>query len=234
MALEPIGIIHSPFVEKFGVPRQAGLAPSARAELALFYPWNQAEAVRGLEGFSHIWLIYRFHASPAKAARATVRPPRLGGNQRIGVFASRSNFRPNPLGLSAVRLQRIEKRESGVVLHLQGADLLDQTPVLDIKPYLPYSDAIQEASGGFAAVPPAKLPVRFTPQAQAACQAAEASGFVDFQALLVELLQTDPRPAYYGDQASKTRFAMRLGSYEIRWEFEPQGIGVVSVERKTE
>ena len=152
----PIGVIHSCFKEKFGIPRQPGLVPAARAVLELLPPYNRAEAVRGLEGFSHIWVSFVFHACLDAPWKPTVRPPRLGGNRRLGVFATRSTHRPNPIGLSAVELERIETGPGRVLLHLKGADLMDGTPVLDIKPYLPYSDVIPGATGGFAAEAPAR------------------------------------------------------------------------------
>lgn len=146
----PIGVIRSCFRQKFGIPRQPRLVPAARATLELLPSYAQPEAVRGLEGFSHLWLLFVFHGIPAGHWQPTVRPPRLGGNQRMGVFATRSSFRPNPIGLSAVALERIEISAGRVVLHLAGVDVLDGTPVLDIKPYVPYADSIPEAVGGFA------------------------------------------------------------------------------------
>ena len=134
--LTPIGTIESCFKEKFGVPRQPGLAPAARASLILQPPYNRPEALAGLEAFSHIWLVYLFHAIEKGKWKPTVRPPRLGGNRRTGVFATRSNFRPNPIGLSAVKLENIVTRGPDIRLELSGVDLLDGTPVLDIKPYI--------------------------------------------------------------------------------------------------
>lgn len=213
----PIGLIRSGFREKFGIPRQAGLAPAARATLELLPPYSQPEAVRGLESFSHLWLIFVFHGIPMGRWRPTVRPPRLGGDRRLGVFATRSTFRPNPLGLSAVRLERIATRQGRVVLHLHGVDLLDGTPVLDIKPYLPYADCLPEATGGFAAEAPALLvTVEFSPAAAAFC-ANWPHG--DLRELLVQLLRQDPRPAYQ-ERACRAprRYGMRLYDCDVRWE----------------
>jgi tRNA-Thr(GGU) m(6)t(6)A37 methyltransferase TsaA len=145
-SLSPIGTIHSCYGEKFGIPRQPGLVKSATATLELLPPYNSPDALRGLDGFSHLWVIFLFHQSTRNQWKATVRPPRLGGNERVGVFASRSNFRPNPIGLSVVELLTVE----GTQLHLGGGDFLDGTPVLDIKPYLPYADCIPSATGAFA------------------------------------------------------------------------------------
>lgn len=141
-SIEAIGVTHSCFKDKFGVPRQPGLINSAHARLELFPPFNQPSAFSGLEGFSHIWINFVFHHCLDQQVRLTVRPPRLGGNRKIGVFASRSTHRPNPIGLSVVKLAGIEKGSDGVSLLLNGVDLVDGTPVLDIKPYLPSADAI--------------------------------------------------------------------------------------------
>lgn len=212
----PIGLIRSCFGEKFGIPRQAGLAPAARATLALSPAYAMPEAVRGLEEFSHLWLIFVFHGIPAKQWQPTVRPPRLGGHQRIGVFATRSPFRPNPIGLSAVRLERIAIDRGRATLHLSGVDLLDGTPVLDIKPYLPYADSLPDAVGGFASqAPDAGLTVEFSPEAEAVC-AVWPSG--ELRALIVQVLSHDPRPAYERLAAATQNYGMRLHDQDVQWE----------------
>jgi len=211
-----IGVIRCCFREKFGIPRQPGLVPAARATLELLPPYNQPAAVRGLEGFSHLWLVFVFHGVPAGRWQATVRPPRLGGNQRLGVFATRSPFRPNPIGLSAVKLDHIAVRQGQVVLHLAGVDLLDGTPVLDIKPYLPYADRILEATGGFAAqAPEAELTVDFSPAASGFC-AAWSQG--DLRDLITQILRQDPRPAYERANPAPQRHGMKLYDLDVRWE----------------
>lgn len=188
--MEPIAHIRSPFVEKFGVPRQSGLAPSVECLLEFTPAYRHADYVRGLDGFSHLWLIWGFHCNSGAEVHPTVRPPRLGGNTRLGVFATRSPFRPNGLGLSAVRLLAIEE---GPVLRLAGADMVDGTPVYDIKPYLPYADALPEATGGFTATTPrATLRVRLPEQLPPGLPAGWA-------AELSEVLAQDPRPAYQCD-----------------------------------
>lgn len=212
----PIGMIHSCFGEKFGIPRQAGLAPAARATLDLLPPYAVPEAVRGLEGFSHLWLIFIFHGIPAGQWQPTVRPPRLGGRQRLGVFASRSPFRPNPVGLSAVKLERIAIDRGRVTLHLAGVDLLDRTPVLDIKPYLPYADCLPEATGGFAPHAPVPgLTVEFSPAAAAVC-AAWPDGAL--RELIIQVLAQDPRPAYEQARPVPQRYGMRLHDLDVQWE----------------
>ncbi len=150
MELTPVAYIRTDFPEKFGIPRQAGLVPDALGRVVFTGQFQNGEAVRGLESFSHLWLIWDFSANHGKAAAHTVRPPRLGGSRRLGVFATRSPFRPNPLGLSCVRLLEIRReKEEGLCLIVGGVDLMDRTPILDIKPYLPYADAHPEALGGF-------------------------------------------------------------------------------------
>lgn len=229
-SFEAIGVIHSCFREKFGIPRQPGLVPEARAVLELLPPYNRVEAVRGLEGFSHIWVTFVFHARLGEKWSPTVRPPRLGGNRRIGVFASRSPLRPNPIGLSAMELERIEAAPGRVLLHLKGVDLLDGTPVLDIKPYLPYSDSIPGATGGFAPeAPVAPFTVRFSPEALAACAAAKDSA-PELEALIRQILAHDPRPAYYG-KGGRRAFGMRLFDFDVKWEVDGDAVLVTGIVR---
>lgn len=212
----PIGIIHSCFREKFGIPRQPGLVPAARATLELLPPYNQPAAVRELEGFSHVWLVFVFHGVPVGHWQPTVRPPRLGGNRRVGVFASRSPFRPNPIGLSVVRLERIAIDQGRVILHLSGIDLLDETPVLDIKPYLPYVDCIPAATGGFAPeAPSAERVVAFSPAATTFCMAWPNG---DLRELITQILKQDPRPAYEQADSTPQQYGMKLYNADVRWE----------------
>lgn len=230
--LKPVGIVHSCFPEKFGIPRQPGLVKEAHARLELLAPYDRREALEGLEAFSHLWLIFVFHASLQEGWKPTVRPPRLGGNKRVGVFASRSMFRPNPIGMSVVELERIDTDASPACLYLKGVDLLDGTPVLDIKPYLPYVDAIPDARGGYAANSPEPcLHVSFIPQAENQCADHEAR-YPHLQTLITQLLALDPRPAYYGDDA-RTDFGMRLLDFEVKWRAEGQQVTVLAVEKVT-
>ncbi|AOY60295.1 MULTISPECIES: tRNA (N6-threonylcarbamoyladenosine(37)-N6)-methyltransferase TrmO [Desulfococcus] len=228
---ETIGIIRSPFKEKFGIPRQAGLMARARAVLEIFPPYDRDEAFRGLERFSHIWILFVFHGCIRTRWRPTVRPPRLGGNRRVGVFATRSGFRPNPIGLSAVRLEGIgaSGTRDGCRLHLAGVDILDGTPVLDIKPYLPYADAVAGADGGFASDPPAAdLPVSFSSAAAADLRSREAAmpGLTDF---ITDMLKADPRPAYHARRRERRRFGTRVFDVDVQWEFREDGIWVTGV-----
>lgn len=216
MNIEPVGIIHSCFKEKFGIPRQPGLVDAAEATLQLLPPYNREEAVRGLEGFSHVWLIFGFHATAEQGWRPTVRPPRLGGNTRVGVFASRSTFRPNPLGLSVVRLAGIDCSD-GVNLQLAGVDLLDQTPIFDIKPYLPYADALPSAQGGFAPEnPDTAVSVSFSPQAERQLSRLEVER-PRLRQLVCELLAYDPRPAYRSDADASRDYGVKLYDLDVRW-----------------
>ena len=194
--MEIIGTIHTAFPQKFGIPRQSGLVDELRARVVLWPPYNDANAVRGLEGFSHIWLIWGFDVPPreGEAFSPTVRPPRLGGEERVGVFASRSPFRPNALGLSCVRLVGVEAGEGGVELVVAGADLLDGTPIYDIKPYVPLCDCRPEATGGFTDERAwVRLEVDIPDDLSADLR--KRLGEQDF-AGLVGVLAEDPRPAY--------------------------------------
>ena len=192
--MEIIARIRSPFAEKFGIPRQSGVVEELQATVVFEPAFRNPDAVRGLEGFSHVWLIWQFSRAVRHTWSPTVRPPRLGGTERMGVFATRSPFRPNAIGLSSVRLERIEfDRELGPVLHVSGADLMDGTPIFDIKPYLPYTDSHPEATGGFtdgAAMEPltvdcpAELLERVAPEQRPG---------------LLGVLASDPRPRYQDD-----------------------------------
>jgi len=213
-----IGIVHSCFKEKFGIPRQAGLVPDARGTLELFAPFNRREYVEGLEGFSHIWLHYVLHAAVMAPRKSKVRPPRQGGNQRMGVFSTRSSFRPNPLGLSAVALEEIVHDGRGMHLRLKGIDILDQTPVLDIKPYLPYADCHPQALGGFAQTrPDPVLKVYFDSRVRVALQHMRDPDRRRLTRLLVQVLRLDPRPAYADRMARRRDYGMHLLDWNIRW-----------------
>ena len=222
--MRPIARIHSDFAGKFGIPRQSGLAEALEA-LVVFEPeYRDPAALRGLEGFSHVWLIWVFDRAAREGWSPTVRPPRLGGNARLGVFATRSPFRPNPIALSAVALAGIEKtREFGTVLRVRGADLMDGTPIFDIKPYLPYADCRPEALGGFAAVPagealavecPAELWERVPADRREALRA---------------VLALDPRPRYQKDPERVYGFG--FAGLEVRFSVEGEALRVLEIEK---
>ena len=195
MKIEPIGYIKNDFDGKFAVPRQTNLADSIKSKIILFDDYAKAEAVKGIEDFSHLWLIWEFHKNSHSAASLTVRPPRLGGNKRAGVFASRSPFRPNPLGLSAVRLESVEYNESGEpMLIVSGADLIDGTPIYDIKPYIRFSDSYPDAVCGYVdTVPFPTLNVVYDDKIANVIPR-------DKMESLIEILSGDPRPAYQKDE----------------------------------
>lgn len=237
--LSTIGILRSCYKEKFGVPRQPRLVTEALAELVLSAPYNNLDALREIETFSHIWLIFIFNQTQHREWKPLVRPPRLGGNQRIGVFASRSMFRPNPVGLSAVELVRINHNKDKVSLLLRGCDLVDGTPIVDIKPYISYSDSIPETKTGFApSAPLAQFKVNFTVQAMQQCEqiGGELNQQEDFlavnlQKLIVQILQLDPRPSYQ-KQVSDRVYAMRLYDFDLRWQYnEGNDIVVLELDR---
>jgi len=227
MNLKPIGIIHSCYKEKFGIPRQAGIIPSATAILELLPPYNITEALRGLEEFSHLWIIFQFHQAERNKWKATVRPPRLGGNRRIGVFASRSPFRPNPIGLSAVELKSIK----GTQLTLMGGDFLDGTPVFDIKPYIPYADLIPNAKGAFASEAP--LPVNtviFSRKIEKAFKSLENKTRPALQQLICDMLVHDPRPAYQQDDPDRI-YGTRIYDLEIHWKQSDKQVTILEINK---
>ncbi|MBT8360797.1 MAG: tRNA (N6-threonylcarbamoyladenosine(37)-N6)-methyltransferase TrmO [Deltaproteobacteria bacterium] len=214
-AFDVIGVITSCFPEKFGVPRQSGLAPAARAKLELHPPYNRVEMVQGLEEFSHIWIQFVFHQSVAEGWKTTVRPPRLGGRKSRGVLATRSPHRPNHLGLSVVRLQGISTAAGTVVLQLGGVDLLDGTPVIDIKPYVPYCDCPAGASDGWLQEDFPVVQIDFLPDPAAFCQDYESKTKRHLTALIQQVLQLDPRPA--SQRGRRSVFGMILWDVNIRW-----------------
>lgn len=216
-SISAIGHIQSPYKQKFAIPRQPRLVPQAKAKLIFTAEFNREEFVRGIEEFSHIWLLFRFHETADKGYSAMVRPPRLGGNERKGVFATRATFRPNALGMSAVKLEGVEYKNGQLSLLLAGIDLLDGTPIVDIKPYLPYSDAMHDASAGFADTrPETQMSVEFC---------SEVTEFIAKQTLYPELkdfianvLKQDPRPAYKKQKQGEQSYGMTLYDFNIRWQ----------------
>ena len=226
--VEIIGIIRSCFKEKFGVPRQPGMVAAATASLELLPPFNRAEMVRGLEAFSHLWIHFIFHESIAEGWRPTVRPPWLGGRRRVGVFACRSPHRPNHLGLSVVRLKAVRIVDHGAILDLSGVDLLDSTPVIDIKPYLPYSDSLASATGGYGTAETPAIAVEFEPQCRLFCREYEHSTGRRLEQLVQDLIRLDPRPASQKSQ-DKQVFGMKLWDLNIRWQMAPGRCMVVEI-----
>lgn len=208
--MEIIAHIRTAFGSKFGVPRQAGLVEQLSGQIIFTPEYRNPDALRGIEGFSHLWLIWSFSEVKKREWSPTVRPPRLGGNTRMGVFATRSPFRPNPIGLSCVKLERVEPDSpEGPILHILGADLMDGTPIFDIKPYLPYADAHPEASGGFTD------PMHEEPL-QVEIQAALLDKIpTQLRAGLLGVLAADPRPRYQNDP--QRIYGMEFGGFNIRF-----------------
>lgn len=229
-----IAEIKSPYKEKFGIPRQPGLATSVTSRVCLNTDLNAAEMVRGLENCSHIWLLFIFSECVDKGWSPTVRPPRLGGNKRTGVLSTRSPFRPNPIGLSVVELLEINQEKGRVELIISGADLLDGTPIVDIKPYLPYSDAIADAENTMAnKIEQLAQPVEFSEQALADINQATSTLQQPLKQQIIELLRCDPRPAYKKDDPEKT-YGVRLHHLDIHFRIDSQAIYVDSITQASE
>ncbi|QSW36219.1 MULTISPECIES: tRNA (N6-threonylcarbamoyladenosine(37)-N6)-methyltransferase TrmO [Leclercia] len=227
---EQIGVIRSPYKEKFAVPRQPGLVKSGGGELHLIAPYNQADAVRGLEAFSHLWVLFIFHQTMEGGWRPTVRPPRLGGNARMGVFATRSTFRPNPVGMSLVELNGIRCQKDQVILELGGLDLVDGTPVVDIKPYLPFAEALPDARASYAQqAPQADMPVYFT-DALAAELVHLEKRYPRLREFIVDVLAQDPRPAYRKEEDAGKAYAVWLLDFNVRWRVTDSGFEVFALE----
>lgn len=222
LALRPIARIRSDFPEKFGIPRQAGLVRELAATVIFEPDFRNPDSLRGLESFSHIWLVWGFSAAGGRGWSPTVRPPRLGGNARMGVFATRSPFRPNPIAISPVQLDEIQlSSPEGPIIRVRGADLMDGTPIYDIKPYLPYVDSIAEAAGGFAAqAPEPALRVEATEALLGALPARH-------RAALLALLAQDPRPPYQDD--SKRVYGMAYAGWEVKFTVEGQVLRVQDI-----
>lgn len=206
--MKVIARIYTPYKEKFGIPRQSGIADSIESKIVFEPEYRRSEALTGIEGYSHLWIIWNFSEAEREEFSPTVRPPRLGGNKRVGVFATRSPFRPNPIGLSSVKLVSVEKTErEGTVLFVKGADMLDGTPIYDIKPYLPFTDSHPDAVGGFAdEVFDYSVEVVFP---SSLLEIIEEK----YREPLKKILSEDPRPSY--KKSSEKEYGMRFADYEI-------------------
>ena len=216
-----IARIHTDFPEKFGIPRQSGMVDSLKGIVELLPPYASAEAVRGLEGFSHIWLIWQFSANDKSGWSPTVRPPRLGGNRRVGVFATRSPFRPNPIGMSCVKLEKIDISGGAVQLHVLGADLMNGTPIYDIKPYVPHSDCKPDAVGGFSdEFADYRLKVNISPELMVRLPENKRDA-------LCSVLAGDPRPSYQDDPARV--YGMSFAGFEVSFTVADGTLHVVDV-----
>ncbi|TQV73991.1 tRNA (N6-threonylcarbamoyladenosine(37)-N6)-methyltransferase TrmO [Aliikangiella marina] len=225
---DTIGVVHSPFKQKFAIPRQPGLS-NAKASIEMLAPYNDPQALLGIEQFSHLWLSFIFHQNISKGWSPLVRPPRLGGNQKIGVFATRSSFRPNPVGLSVVRFERLRQSDEQLFIDIEGVDLLDQTPIIDIKPYIPYADSLSDATGGFAHDSPSPLlSVIFSAEAQSQLDRFEQR-YPDLRKLIDQVLSQDPRPAYKKDKIDNKVYAVSLYDFDIRWQVDNSTCQVLEI-----
>lgn len=226
-SFDPVGVVHSCFHEKFAIPRQPSLSAAARGVIELLAPYDKPEALAGLEHVSHLWLLFVFHAASSGPDHLRVRPPRLGGNQRIGVFASRSTHRPNPIGQSVVRLDAIE---SGRLL-ISGIDLLDGTPILDIKPYIPYADHVADARNDMASTAPMLIPVAWKPTAWQSAREHALRLQQPVIELIEQCLAQDPKPAYQ-QPGPEREYGVRFWDLNVRWHYPQAGcIQVLSVEK---
>ncbi len=216
-----IAYIKSPYKEKFAIPRQAGLVTAAKGKVILTGKANNIELVRSLEQFSHLWLLFVFHHTQESGWKPLVRPPRLGGNKKTGVFATRSTFRPNPIGMSVVKLDKVEQVNTAhnkqVILHISGLDLLDKTPLIDIKPYIPYSDSITQANAGFAQHAPENVcKILFSQQAKEELKKFETRDN-QLSCFIEQVLTQDPRPAYKQNTEDDKLYGMTLYDFNITW-----------------
>ncbi len=219
--MTPIAYIYTDLNEKFGVPRQSGLVKELKGTIVFEPEYRSRDAVKGLEEFNYIWLLWEFEGVKRKEFSATVRPPRLGGNTHMGVFATRSPFRPNPIGLSSVHLDRIEETANGPVLYVSGIDMRNRTPIYDIKPYLPYVDCHVDATNGFAGrVKDDTVEVNFSENLLQKVP-------VEKREALLELLRQDPRPAYHHDEHRE--YGMLYADFNIRFVVKDEQIVVVDV-----
>lgn len=232
--VEAIGTIRTPYKEKFAVPRQPGLVRHAIGTIEFHPPYDDVNCLRGIEQFSHLWLTFIFHQNLDSGWRPLVRPPRLGGNEKVGVFASRSTFRPNGLGMSVVKLEQVTTRKGTPVVTVSGMDLVDGTPIVDIRPYLPYVDAVTNAKGGFAeSAPQSGLNTEFA--ASLADTLARISRDIpEFKAVVSDVLNQDPRPAYQATEDSDRIYGVNLFNYNIRWLVKANTNHVIEIEKAIE
>lgn len=229
VGLTPIAYIRSSYPERFGIPRQAGLVPSATATIVFPNTDLHWHSLRGIESFSHIWVIFWFHGQNFTKFRPLVRPPRLGGNKKIGVYATRSPNRPNPMGLSAVPLDHVEQTPTEILLHIHGGDFLDGTPVLDIKPYVPYADAIASATSAWADDPDPLLPVAWSPTTSASLETVADNHRPKIRQMITDVIAQDPRPGYERGKDGQPNqvWNMRLAGFDIFWKVEA-GIATIT------
>lgn len=237
---DAIGLARTPFTQRFGIPRQPGLVPEARGILKLNGHPDFKFALRRLEEFSHLWVIFVFHAHGGNKWKPTIRPPRLGGKEKVGVLSSRSPHRPNPIGLSVVELERIDyEAKGGPELHVKGVDLLDGTPILDLKPYIPYADSVPSANSGWAKEEIRKTPVLFEKPALRKIHEAESLDAPQLKELIEQLLTIDPRPGFQkrelppeAEHSQGKDFGLLVKNYDVKWKIENRHFVVYDLEKK--
>lgn len=229
MKITPIAYINSPYKQKFAIPRQPNLVREARGEIIFEQEYADPNCLRGIEQFSHLWLIFVFHETAGKGWSPTVQPPRLGGKENIGVFATRSTFRPNPIGLSVVENLGWKQKGTSLTLQVGGLDLLEGTPILDIKPYLPYADALPQAEAGFAeSAPESDYEINFSSDAEAKL-AELKKDYPQLRFFIVSVLKQDPRPAWRKKEHDEKRYGMTLYNFNIKWQVSEKHIQVISI-----
>ena len=231
IALTPIGKVNSPYKQKFVIPRQANLASSAIGTIELDNVFSDIDCLRAIEQFSHLWIVYLFHQTATQGWTNTVQPPRLGGKKKVGVFSSRSPFRPNPIGISAVKYIEHYKKNERLHIKIGGLDLLDGTPILDIKPYIPYADSIPEAFGGYASKrPQPKLLVKFSEKAESQLQVFEAER-ENLRLLILEAFALDPRPTWRVKTSDSKQYGVTLYDINIKFEFDIDVILITALDK---
>lgn len=227
--IQAVAICRTPYRQKFGIPRQPGLV-QAKGYIELNPEVNHMDAVRGIEQYSHLWLLFCFHENLSQGWKTTVRPPRLGGNEKLGVFATRSTFRPNGIGQSVVRLHKVIQRKGKVCLEISGMDLLDGTPIIDIKPYIPFSDAIVDACGGIAQEAPELINVHFSALASNQIDThSKQAAYEDLRELILGVLSQDPRPAYKKTKDDPKLYQVALYDFDIFWHLINDEIHVIEL-----
>ncbi|CUB02386.1 tRNA (N6-threonylcarbamoyladenosine(37)-N6)-methyltransferase TrmO [Marinomonas fungiae] len=226
---QQVGVVHSCYKQKFGIPRQPGLVTEASGSIELLPPFNRLDVLDGLDGFSHIWVHFIFHECMTDNWKAKIRPPRLGGKEKMGIFATRATHRPNPLGLSVVEVKAVRKEGNRVFIDIIGADLLDQTPVVDIKPYLPYADALPEAKGGFAPLPTTLKTVKFSELAIQQANHYKETYHRDLITLIEQVIGQDPRPSYLVGSEGRNH-GNQLWNANIKWTAKTDHFLVIQIE----
>ncbi len=226
---QTIAIIHSCYKQKFAIPRQSGLVTEAQAQIELIPPYNHPDMLKGLEGFSHIWLTFVFDKHHDKGYKNLVSPPRLNGADEYGVFATRSPYRPNPIGLSVVELVGIESQQESIFLNIKGADLLDKTPIIDIKPYIDYADSIKDTRSGFTTqLQGNNFNIQFSHLAEADVLSAQKSQ-PNIRRFILQLLSQDPRPHY--TTSIKSHYCTKIYNYDLHWDINGKEIEVTSLDK---